>query len=75
MTSKIHNLSISDEGKTVTVNGWVEKIRDHGGVIFIDLRNDLEILQVVIEPEERKIFETKRIKLDVLKSEKIIGLN
>ena len=57
MTSKIHNLSISDEGKTVTVNGWVEKIRDHGGVIFIDLRNDLEILQVVIEPEERKIFE------------------
>ena len=58
MTSKIHNLSISDEGKTVTVNGWVEKIRDHGGVIFIDLRNDLEILQVVIEPEERKIFET-----------------
>ena len=57
MTSKIHNLSISDEGKTVTVNGWVEKIRDHGGVIFIDLRNDLEILQAVIEPEERKIFE------------------
>ena len=57
MTSKIHNLSISDEGKTVTVNGWVEKIRDHGGVIFIDLRNDLEILQAVIEPEEKKIFE------------------
>ena len=57
MTSKIHNLSISDEGKTVTVNGWVEKVRDHGGVIFIDLRNDLEILQAVIEPEERKIFE------------------
>ena len=34
MTSKIHNLSISDEGNTVTVNGWVEKIRDHGGCLL-----------------------------------------
>lgn len=58
MTSKINNLSISDEGKTITVNGWVEKIRDHGGVIFIDLRNEMEILQAVVEPEEGNIFET-----------------
>ena len=35
MTSKIHNLSISDEGKTVIINGWVERIRDHGGVILL----------------------------------------
>ena len=56
MSSKIFNLSITDEGKTATVSGWVEKVRDHGGVIFIDLRKDLELVQVVIEPSEKEIF-------------------
>ena len=56
MSSKIFNLSISDEGKTATVSGWVEKVRDHGGVIFIDLRKDLDLVQVVIEPTEKEIF-------------------
>ena len=56
MSSKIFNLSISDEGKTAPVSGWVEKVRDHGGVIFIDLRKDLDLVQVVIEPSEKEIF-------------------
>ena len=56
MSSKIFNLSISDEGKTATVSGWVEKVRDHGGVIFIDLRKDLDLVQVVVEPSEKEIF-------------------
>ena len=56
MSSKIFNLSISEEGKTATVSGWVEKVRDHGGVIFIDLRKDLDLVQVVIEPSEKEIF-------------------
>ena len=34
-------------GKKVTVSGWVDKIRDHGGVLFLDLRDTTEILQVV----------------------------
>ena len=56
MSSSVFNLSLSDKDKIVTINGWVEKIRDHGGVIFIDLRKNLEIVQVVIEPDEKEIF-------------------
>ena len=45
-------LSENDIGKTVRVAGWVENIRDHGGVSFIDLRDMYGVLQVVIrEPE------------------------
>ena len=34
-------------GKTITVSGWVENIRDHGGVLFLDLRDNTETLQTV----------------------------
>lgn len=42
--------------KSVTVTGWVNNRRDHGGVIFIDLRDRDGVVQVVFEPEQAKIF-------------------
>ncbi|MFZ0130738.1 MAG: aspartate--tRNA ligase [Candidatus Dormiibacterota bacterium] len=42
----------ADSGKAATAFGWVDRRRDHGGLIFIDLRDHTGILQVVIDPNE-----------------------
>ena len=44
----LNEIRESDVGKTIRVAGWVENIRDHGGVSFIDLRDMYGVLQVVL---------------------------
>ena len=41
----------ADAGKQVRVSGWIHSVRDHGGVIFIDLRDNYGLTQIVIDPE------------------------
>jgi aspartyl-tRNA synthetase len=45
------------EAQTVTVSGWVHRRRDHGGVIFIDLRDREGLVQVVVNPTDAAMFE------------------
>ena len=45
-------LSVDDVGREVALAGWVNRRRDHGGVIFIDLRDSTGIVQVVLNPED-----------------------
>ena len=51
---EIDNKSINE---ILTVKGWVNTRRDHGGVIFIDLRDHTGILQIVFNPDTKKIFD------------------
>ena len=48
--------SSKDIGKKVIVCGWVHSRRDHGGVVFIDLRDREGLLQIVFHPEKKDIF-------------------
>ena len=43
-------------GQTATISGWVHTRRDHGGLIFIDLRDHTGIVQLVIQPEHDEAF-------------------
>ncbi|MBB2675670.1 UNVERIFIED_ORG: aspartyl-tRNA synthetase [Rhizobium esperanzae] len=52
----------TDVGSTVRISGWVHRVRDHGGVLFIDLRDHYGITQVVADPDSPafKLAETVR---------------
>lgn len=46
----------TDSGEEVEIYGWVHRRRDHGGVIFLDIRDRTGVLQVVFDPDEEKSF-------------------
>ena len=47
-------------GQTVTLMGWAHRRRDHGGVIFIDLRDREGLVQIVCDPDRAEMFDDRR---------------
>ncbi len=68
-----HNceLGADDVGREVVLMGWVQRRRDHGGVIFIDLRDQQGLTQVVFNPERNPDVHAKA---HALRSEYVIGV-
>lgn len=62
-TKNCGELNIKNKEEKVELSGWIQKIRDLGGMIFIDLRDEFGITQVVINEEklqeEAKEFNTE----------------
>jgi len=55
-------LTTSDEGKTVTLCGWVDARRDLGGLVFLGLRDHRGIVQVVVEPDSPAFAGAERLR-------------
>ncbi len=63
-------LNHSHIDQEITICGWVNRRRDHGGVIFIDLRDREGIVQVVFDPDSKEYFDTA----DLVRSEYVLKI-
>ena len=70
-THNCNELSAANVGETVLLMGWIMRRRDHGGLIFVDLRDRWGITQVVFNPENDPVSHGKA---EVLRSEWVIAV-
>ena len=56
------DLRASDAGATVRLSGWVHRVRDHGGILFIDLRDHYGITQVLCDPDSPAFAAVEKVR-------------
>ena len=56
------DLRADNVGDTVRLSGWVHRVRDHGGVLFIDLRDHYGMTQVLADPDSPVFAEVEKVR-------------
>ncbi len=56
------DLNLANKGETVRLAGWVHRVRDHGGVLFIDLRDHYGITQVLCDPDSPVFAQVEKVR-------------
>jgi aspartyl-tRNA synthetase len=57
-------LRAEDVGATVRMSGWVHRVRDHGGLLFIDLRDHYGVTQIVADPDSPAFADAERLRAE-----------
>ncbi len=65
-THKCNELRKSDVAKSVSLSGWINKKRDHGNLLFIDLRDNYGITQCIIDKENKNFSELEKTQLETV---------
>jgi aspartyl-tRNA synthetase len=60
------DLREGDVGRTVRLSGWCHRIRDHGGVLFIDLRDHYGVTQCVVDPDSPAFKQAERLRSETV---------
>ena len=61
-----NNLRKKDIGSKVLLSGWINKKRDHGNLLFIDLRDNYGITQCIIDKENSNFLSLEKIQLETV---------
>jgi aspartyl-tRNA synthetase len=65
-THKCNELRKEDLDKEISISGWINKKRDHGNILFIDLRDNYGITQCIIDKENKNFLELEKTQLETV---------
>ena len=65
-THNCNDLRKEDVGQSITLSGWINKKRDHGNLLFLDLRDNYGVTQCIIEKENSNFSKLEKIQLETV---------
>ena len=66
-------LRAEDVGQTVRLSGWVHRKRDHGGVLFLDLRDHYGITQIVCDADSAALETLEHLRVELIRAMQLCG--